>query len=69
MTLQEIHAYVAEHPDKFHLIVEDNFHYQEDAYRRLRGSFDTYAEALAAAREIVRASVKECVKQADSRAW
>ena len=37
----------------YRVLVDDNFHYMDENYRRILGEFRTYAEALAACREVV----------------
>jgi hypothetical protein len=43
----------------FDVYIDDNFHYMDESERVHRGSFETYEEALAAARRIVEESVRE----------
>jgi hypothetical protein len=42
----------------FEVLVDDNFHFGDEDERISRGTFDTYADAEAVARQIVEASVQ-----------
>ena len=66
MKLSDVHDRAAKCPSKFQVIREDNYHYQDDDYRRSMGMFDTYEEALAVAVEIVTESVQECAEGKES---
>jgi hypothetical protein len=44
---------------RYKVMVNDNFHYQEDDERQEKGTYETAAEALAACREIVDRSLEQ----------
>lgn len=53
-------------PVMFQVFIDDNYHFMDESARHSGGAFDTYDEALAKAKMIVRASVKECAEGKDS---
>ena len=48
------------HEVKYTVMVDDNYHFADDSERYKAGEFDTYEEAEALCREIVRKSLESC---------
>ena len=48
-----------EKDNKYRVLVDDNFHYHDEDYRREAGEYDSEAEAVSVCRQISKASLDE----------